>query len=69
MSAGPEGVKVEDLSYATGRRTGLTPRLGKAGELTLVVQVQESGWADPLSYHAGPDPVLSVGTPPHLPLP
>lgn len=64
-------MKVEDLSYATGRRTGLTPPLGEAylSELTLVVQVRESGWADTLSYHAGPDPVLSVDTPPYLPYP
>ena len=64
-------MKVEDLSYATGKRTDLIPPLGKAylRELTLVVQVQESGWVDPLSYHAGPDPVLSVDTPPYLPHP
>lgn len=32
--------------------------LGKAGELTLVVQAQESWQTDQLSYYSGPDPGL-----------
>lgn len=46
------------LPATTEGRTGPTPSLGKAGELALVVQVQERGWVDKLSYHPDPDPGL-----------
>ena len=31
---------------------------GSAGELTLVVRVRESPWANQLTYHPGPGPGL-----------
>jgi hypothetical protein len=51
------------LPAATGRRVGPGPHLAKAGELALVVWVQERWWDDQLNYHLGLYSGLRVGPP------
>lgn len=52
--AGPRCVQEswsQPVPTASCRRTGPTCHLGKAGELALVVQMKESGWADQHPLH------------------
>ena len=56
-SQGMKAVLALPLPAIALGRAGPTTGLGKAGELALVAQAQESWWADQLSYHPDPNPI------------
>lgn len=57
------------LSSHHSRKAALPPPGQRGGEPTLVVEVQERGLAELLSYHPGPDAGLWVYPPQYLPHP